>query len=319
MGKILSTVRYEINNNDDGIKLSHLLEILWRYKVFIILFTVVCSSAITVYAISKPNVYTAHGLYTPKSDDSSGGLAKLAGQFGGLASMAGVNIGGSGESKTDVAIELLASRYFLQSFIEKHDLIAPLLAATDWDEQTDSLVYDLELYDPQQQKWVREAPPGKAVEPTAWEAYTNLKNNITVDYESKKGLIKISLDYYSPKLAAQWLNLLVKDMNEFWQQKELDETQRNIELLSKKAENTQLAEIREVFFSLIADQTKSNLLAQTTEEPMFQTVADVIVPEEKSAPSRALLCIIGFIFSGFFACVISMFLGISKKRNELYG
>ncbi len=80
----------------------------------------------------------------PKADDGAGGLAKLAGQFGGLASLAGVNIGGSGESKTDVAIELLSSRYFLQSFIEEHDLIVPLLAVTKWDEQSDKLVYNLE-------------------------------------------------------------------------------------------------------------------------------------------------------------------------------
>ncbi|WP_171040471.1 Wzz/FepE/Etk N-terminal domain-containing protein [Pseudoalteromonas sp. S4389] len=311
----MSSVKHETNQNDE-IKLSHLFEILWNYKIFIVLFTLLCSVATVFYAINKPNVYTARGIYMPKSDGGAGGLAKLAGQFGGLASLAGVNLGGSGESKTDVAIELLSSRYFLQSFIEKHDLVVPLLAVTKWDEQSDKLVYNHELYDPQQKKWVREAPPGKNVIPTSWEAYEFLKKSINVEYESKKGLVKISLVYYSPKLAAEWLELLVKDMNEFWKQKKLDETKRHIDLLTSKADKTQVAEIKEVFFTLIAEQTKSNLLAQATDESMFETVAEVIVPEEKSAPSRALLCIIGFIFSGFFACVVSLIMGFSKKRQQ---
>ena len=182
----------------DDIKLSHLIEILWSYKLFIIVFTITCSLATVVYAINKPNEYEAKGIYMPKADDSAGGLSKLAGQFGGIANLAGVSLGGGGENKTEVAIELLKSRSFLQSFIERYNLTAPLMAAEKWDEQTNQLIYNPELYDVENGIWVREAPPGKAVEPTSWEAYEFLKNNIDIEFESKKGIVKISLTYYSP-------------------------------------------------------------------------------------------------------------------------
>lgn len=305
-------------SKSDDIKLSHLLGILWNYKIFIISFTFMCSLATVIYAINKPNEYKAVGIYMPKGEDAAGGLSKLAGQFGGIASLAGVNLGGSAENKTEVALELLTSRSFLQAFIERHDLIAPLMAVKSWDEKTNQLIYDADLYDIDNQVWVRQAPPGKKAKPTAWEAYEFLKKEISVEYESKKGIIKISLTYYSPHLAAQWLELLVKDINNFWQQRTINESERYIEVLSNKAQSTQLSELKEIFYTLIAEQTKSSLLAQATDETMFETVAKVIVPEEKSAPSRALLCIIGFVFSGFFACVISLMLGISKKRDELY-
>jgi len=303
----------------DDIKLSHLIEILWSYKLFIIGFTFVCSLATVVYAIYKPNEYEAKGIYMPKSDDSAGGLSKLAGQFGGIASLAGVNLGGGGESKTEVAIELLTSRAFLQAFIARHNLTAPLIAAKKWDKDTNELIYDPDLYDAQNKVWVRKPPPGKQVEPTPWEAYEKLKKNISVEYESKKGIVSISLTYYSPYLAAQWLELLVKDINYFWQQRTIDESERYIEVLSNKAQSTQLSELKEIFYNLIAEKTKTSLLAQATDETMFATVAKVVVPEEKSAPSRALLCIVGFIFSGFFACVVSLLLGITKKQEELHG
>ncbi|MAC84981.1 MAG: LPS O-antigen length regulator [Arcobacter sp.] len=307
------------NQKSDDIKLSHLIEIIWSYKLFIISFTFICSLATVIYAISKPNEYEAKGIYMPKGEDSAGSLSKLAGQFGGIASLAGVNLGGGGENKTEVAIELLTSRSFLQAFIERHKLIAPLIAAESWDEQANQLIYDSELYDAENDIWVREAPPGKQVEPTAWEAYEFLKKNIAIEYESKKGIVSISLTYYSPYLAAEWLELLVKDINYFWQQRTIDESERYIEVLSSKAQSTQLSELKEIFFGLIAEKTKASLLAQVTKETMFETVAKVVVPEEKSAPSRALLCIVGFIFSGFFACVVSLFLGINEKREELYG
>lgn len=306
-------------HESDDIKLSHLIEILWNYKLFIILFTIICSLATVFYAINKPNEYEAKGIYMPKADDSAGGLSKLAGQFGGIANLAGVSLGGGGENKTEVAIELLKSRSFLQSFIERHNLTAPLMAAEKWDEQTNQLIYNPELYDVENGVWVREAPPGKAVEPTSWEAYEFLKKNIDIEFESKKGIVKISLTYYSPYLAAEWLELLVKDINYFWQQRTINESEKYIEILSKKAQNTQLSELKEIFYNLIAEKTKSSLLAQATDETMFETVGKVIVPEGKSAPSRALLCIVGFIFSGFFACIVSLILGINKKRDELYG
>lgn len=313
------TIQTPTLQHQDNIKISHLFGILWDYKIFIIIFTSICTTATVLYAINKPDEYTALGIYMPKSDNSASGLSKLAGQFGGLASLAGVNIGGGAESKTEVALELLKSRAFLQAFITRHNLTAKLLAVEGWDQETDTLLYNSELYDAENEVWVREPPKGRSVEPTSWEAFEALNKNIVAEYEAKRNILKLSFTYYSPSLAAQWLELLVKDMNDFWKQKQLNESKRQIELLNDKIDEIQLSEIREVFYALIAEQTKTRLLTQATEETIFETVANVIIPEEKSAPSRALLSVVGLIFSGFFACVISLLLGISKKREELYG
>ena len=80
--------------------LSLIPHFIWKYKVFIFCFTSFWSALMVVYAINKPNVYTAQGLYMPKGAKEGGSLAKLAGQFGGLASMAGINLGGGSADKT---------------------------------------------------------------------------------------------------------------------------------------------------------------------------------------------------------------------------
>lgn len=302
----------------DDIKLSHLFEILWNYKVFIVCFVFLSSAATIFYVVNKPNEYTAEGIYIPKNEGASGGLSKLAGQLGGLASLAGVNVAGA-ESKTEVALELLHSRAFLQEFIARHDLVVPLFAVEGWDEESNQLIYNTEIYNPESDEWTRTVPVNRSIKPTPWEVFESLKQKITINYDPKKNMVKISFTYYSPHLAAEWLSLLVKDMNDFWKQKKLIESQRYIELLSNKVDDIQLSEIKEVFYGIIAEQTKTSLLTQATEESMFETVAEAIVPESKSAPNRALICIVGFVFSLFLACVISLLLGISKKRKQLYG
>ncbi len=303
------------NSQIPEVSLSSIPQLVWRYKIFIICFTAFFSGLMVAYAISKPNVYTVQGLYMPKGAEEGGSLAKLAGQFGGLASMAGVNLGGGGANKTDVALELLRSRAFLQGFIEKHDLIVPLLAVKKWDHLSDRLIYNEELYDVEKQLWIRKAPAGKKVIPTAWEAFPKLMKNLSVDYASKKGTLSIQLTYYSPEIAAKWLDLLVKEMNLFWQKRTQRETKKYINLLQEQAEQTNNSELQTILYSLIGEQTKTLLLNNITSEVMFETVAPIIIPEEKSAPSRALLCIVAFIFSGFISLLISVFYGLNRQAK----
>lgn len=296
--------------------LSLIFKFVWRYKVFIIFFTVFFSGLMLIYAVSKPNVYTVQGLYMPKGAEEGGSLAKLAGQFGGLASMAGVKLGGGGSSdKTEVALELLKSRAFLQGFIDKYNLTVALLAVKGWDEKTDKLIIDPKLYNEEQAVWVRSAPKGKKVIPTAWESYPQFSNNLSVDYVSKKGILTLKLTYFSPVIAAEWLTLLVKEVNVFWQKKTQLETEQYIKLLQEQAEKTNNSELQSILYSLIGEQTKTLLLNNISDEVMFETVARIVIPEEKSAPSRAFLCIVAFIFSLFISVLIAIFYGLNRQAK----
>ncbi|WP_076411027.1 Wzz/FepE/Etk N-terminal domain-containing protein [Shewanella sp. UCD-KL12] len=297
----------QLNSNTEVVSFRAMFAMLWRTKWFIIIFTALVSMITVNYALSLPNVYRASAIYLPKSADDAGGLSQIAGQFGGLASMAGINLGGGGADKTAAALEFMRSRAFLQAFIEKRDLYVPLLAAESWDPVSRKLNIIPELYDEANQKWVRGAPPGFNVVPTAWEAYAALSSMITVTEQSKKGFIKIDLEYYSPELAALWLGWLVEDLNAYWKEREHEQTQKSIAFLTKQAENAQLSELRTVFYQLIAEQTKTTILNEVSDEVLFETIAPIVVPEQKSAPSRALLCIIGFVLGFVLSCILGLF------------
>ena len=82
-----------LNSSDDEIDLGELWNVIWAGKWIIVGVTFIFALASVFLALNLPNIYRSEVLLSPAEDNSGGGLAGLAGQFGGLASLAGVNLG----------------------------------------------------------------------------------------------------------------------------------------------------------------------------------------------------------------------------------
>ena len=95
--------------DDDEIDLRELFIALWRGKGWIIATTLLGAVLAVLVAINKPNIYRAEALLAPSSEQQGGGLSAMAAQFGGLASLAGVNLKGGGPDKTAIAAENVVS------------------------------------------------------------------------------------------------------------------------------------------------------------------------------------------------------------------
>ena len=104
--------------HDDEIDLLELIKVLWDEKRKIIAITAVALFISVIYSLSQPNIYHSEALLAPAGDEGSGGISKLAGQFGGLASLAGVSLPENGVNKSDLALEVLKSRKFVREFVE---------------------------------------------------------------------------------------------------------------------------------------------------------------------------------------------------------
>ncbi len=104
---------------DDEIDLRELFSALWKGKWVILLFTVVFAAGGVFYALSQPNTYKATAVLASASESGKGGMATMAAQFGGLASLAGINLGGGGADNKAMALAVLQSRLFINAFIHK--------------------------------------------------------------------------------------------------------------------------------------------------------------------------------------------------------
>lgn len=274
------------------LSISDFIGLCWQKKWQIIVLTGLFAVGSVFLALSIPNEYKANILVAPSEEQQGGGLAALASQFGNLANLAGINIPGKGSDKALLTLEVFRSKQFLMSFIERHEIKVPLMAAKEWDARTDTLTIDPKKYDEKAKKWVRNVSFPKQVEPSLFESYEEFRKRLSFDRESETGTVLISFEFYSAKLAQQWVSLLVKDLNEYMRQKEQQESQRSIEYLRAQIEKSKVAELRNLFYQLIQEQTQKAMLAEVRDEFVYKVIDDAIVPEIKSKPKRAILVVV---------------------------
>ncbi|EMW0562739.1 TPA: LPS O-antigen length regulator [Vibrio parahaemolyticus] len=300
----------------DEIDLRELLNALWKGKWIIIVTTFVFAVGAVLYALSLPNIYKSDALLSPAESSNGGGLSKMAGQLGGLAALAGVNLGAGESSQTDLAVEVMKSRQFVEAFINKHNLLVPLMAAKNWDLSNNTLILDEELYNPNTGEWLREAKGLRGAVPTAQEAFEVFsKEVLSINQDKESGLYTISVKNYSPYIAQQWVNWLIEDINKVMRERTIAETSQNLAYLNTQLQKTAVADMQSTFYKLIEEQTKSLMLAEVQEEFIFKVVDPAVVPELKDGPKRALICVLGTLLGGMLGVVIVLVRFAFRKES----
>ncbi|MGI2049094.1 Wzz/FepE/Etk N-terminal domain-containing protein [Shewanella oncorhynchi] len=291
--------------SDDEIDLRELFSVLWQGKWLIVAITAVFAIGAVIFAIKQPNIYKSEALLAPASEEQGGGLSGLASQFGGLASLAGVNLGAKGGTdKTELAIEVLKSRQFTRDFIQRHNILADLMAVEKWDRDADKLIYDPELYNEQTNTWVREAKAPFKPEPSMQEAYKVFSKMIAVNKTKETGMVTISVEHLSPSVAQQWVAWLIKDINKVMKDRDVAEANRSSEFLNKQIALTNVADIRTILYKLVEEQAKTIMFAEVRDEYVFKTIDPALIPEEKAKPKRALICVLGTLLGGMLGVML---------------
>jgi len=284
--------------------LKELFLVLWAGRWIIAGITALGGAIAVVVALSLPNIYTSSALLAP-AESSSGGMSALIKQYGGLASLAGVSLPGGGDSsKAALAMELMKSRAFLGEFIERHGILHELMAAKSWDAATGELRFDGDLYDVESGTWVRDVDPPKQPTPSLQEAHEALIDILGISEGRDTGFVTVSVEHLSPIIAQQWVTWLVDDINQAVRDQDIDEANRSIDYLKEQVATTALTELQSVFFELIQSQTETVMLAQVRPEYVFKTIDPAVIPEEKSKPKRALICVLGTLLGGMLGVLV---------------
>ena len=302
----------------DEIDLLELWNILWKGKWLIILITAVFAVGSVFYALSLPDIYRTEVLLSPANDEesSSGGLASGLGQLGGLASLAGVNLGSTTVvSQKDRALAIMQSKFFIKAFFDKHELVVPFMG-TKPGEVTGTVEIDPELYDEVNQQWVREVSPPRKVIPSDEEVYEEFSELLQVEEDATTGLITLSLEWYDPNQIKIWADWLIDDLNSYMREDTLLESQRAIAYLTEQLQKTALVEMRNVFFNLIEQQTQKVMLADVREDYAFEIIDPAVVPEIKDGPARSIICIIVTLSGGILAVLFVLLRHYAFKGKE---
>ena len=299
------------NIEDTQIDLVELLKTLWKEKLFIIIVSTTITFLALIYILLLPNLYTSSAILKLNQSDERSGFSSIAAQYGGLASLAGISIPSNSSDKADYVIEIIKSREFAAHISKFDDLPQMLIAFKTFDKSTNTNIFDPNIYNAAEQKWVRKPVNGN-VEPTNLELHAKINQNLSISKNKQSGFINISFEHKSPFFSKKMLDIIIRELNVKEREKDLIESTLAITYLQNQANSIEQSETRKAIFNLIESQLQIQMLTNIKKDYLLTSIDKPYVPENKSSPQRMFLLILFVFFSFLFSCLLSLFKGFRK-------
>jgi uncharacterized protein involved in exopolysaccharide biosynthesis len=283
---------------DDEIDVRELFSTLWLSKKFILILTGIFAVLSVIYSLSLTNLYTSQALLVPTSLNSNS-----TSQYSALAAVAGVNLSDSSPDVT-LAIAFINSKKIIRQLIKHESFLPDLMAAKKWHIKSNSIIYDDDLYDKKNKKWVREVDFPFQQVPSEQEAFALFSKQINISEDEKNQLVTLSVEHISPSVAQQWAEWIIDEANTMVANLRIEEAESSINYLNEQIKLTPYAELRTLFFNLIQQNTQNMMLAKVSKQYALTIIDPPLIPEIKSNPQRALICILGTLLGGMLSLLI---------------
>ena len=305
--------------NESEVDLRELFQIIWQGKFLVIAVTSFFSIAAVIYSLSLPNIYQSKAILSPVGESGASGLNQVMKNYSGLASFAGVNLSPSDNATNAIkAIEKLKTLSFFEKNILPYIFLPDLMAVDSWDKSINEVIYDKNIFDDENQKWVRDVKYPTTKIPSAQESYNVFTGHLSVSQNIDYGFVTISVKHQSPYVAQAWTELIINQLNNFFRIKDKLEAQAAMDFLNIQMSQTSYAEIKLVIAQLLQQKMQQLTLIEANSSYVFDYIDPPVVMENKSEPSRSLICFIG-AFIGFITgilIVISRSYALKKWRGE---
>ena len=103
--------------------------------------------------------------------------------------------------------------------------------------------------------------------------------------------------------------------NKHMQEMQIIKVNNNINNLQQQIERTSNPKMQEVFYNIIEEQTKNKMLAEASPDYAFVAVSASMLPEERSQPNRALICISLTLVGGILSVLIVLLMHYMRKSS----
>lgn len=268
----------------EGIDFFAILETMWRYRWLIGIISMIFALLMIYLSLTAQQIFRAEATVVEVHDNRLTLGGGLAGQLGGLASLAGLR-GGSGADPSSQAV--LGSRNLVEKFVTSQNLV-PLLTGNT----------------------------GKRA--TLWFAVKQFREHVVVIHDDQlKGFTTITIDWTDPVTAAKWANEFVALANDLIRTRVLDEATRNVAYLNAQIAQTKEVEIQHSLADLIESETKTLMLANGRKDYAFRIVDPAVAPEVRHSPQRTLWVISGTAFGFFLGSGLALVINAYRRRKSI--
>jgi uncharacterized protein involved in exopolysaccharide biosynthesis len=274
---------------DQGMNLIDIGFVVWRNKWLVIVTIALCVGLAVLYVLKAEPWYRAEVLVKlAESKQAQGLLGQLGGGVGGLASLAGLDMG---SNKSAEPIAVLKSRELAGAFIESQDLL-PVFFADNWDAAG--------------KHW---KSPDIKKQPDIRDGIRYFETTVLKVQEDKKtGLIIVAVEWTDAKTAATWANLLVERVNDRMRQRALAEGDSSMRYLKQELAETNIVPLQQSIGRVIETQLQQLILAKSNDEYAFRVIDHAEIPKWRDHPKSVVIVAAAFLAGG----AISVFFLISR-------
>ena len=287
---------------------------LWGKRLYTAGISILVALVVAITLLFLPNKYTSSASIVAAQEQDLGGLAGLASSFGGVASLAGINLGeGQGNAEREY---MLNSRDFLFPLVKGNELLPIIIASDGINPETGEVYYDSDIY--QNGQWDLEGDflNREKNGPSDWFLAKKLNDLLSISKDDATGIIRISVEHHSPSFAANFNGLVISEINEFLRKRELVRVNTRLEYLEGQLSKSPNANVKASIYSLIEQQLQKKMLAETTKEFAFRVIEKPNYPDIKSSPLRVVLTIVSLIATALILNFFFIFAFTLKKAKE---
>ena len=261
----------------------------WRHRILLaVCILLVAALAGGASLLMRPR-YEAEVVMIPvKGDDLRQALnTGITGQLGGLASLAGVNVGGA--VNKDEYLEFLRSRGFIRRFIADNELL-PVLFAKDYDAATG--------------RWTVDDPDDV---PTLADGVKYFDDRVlAIDEERRTTVVTLGITWTDREVAAKWANELATRVNRELQARAIREAQASLNYLNAELAKTTVLEVRQSIYKVIESQIKTAALANVREQYAYRIIDSAVAPDadDPATPKLPVMLLLGAVLGAMLGVVI---------------
>ena len=246
-----------------------------QYKLFAAIVAAAIVISVIVALRSRP-IYRAEAVIAPVSENALSNLGGLASQMGGLAGLAGGLLGGASKD-WNTALAVLRSRHLIEELVTRENLLPVLFPEK------------------------RDRPP------TMGDAVLLFRNRILqVRDDPKTGLATVRVEWFDPKVAAQWANELVAIADEEERDRVVTDAGSSLKALQRQLAEADGVELRAATARLIEEQLKEKMVAGVRTQFQYQVIDRAVPPDrdKRVQPTRTVMVLAGTLAGILFALLV---------------
>ena len=272
---------------DTPLELKELISIVWKGKRYIVITAAVFFAVAAIYALNLPNLYRSSA--SMSVIDLGSGKNTITTQI----SFSGLSVQEKGV-KGPRYVNTVTSRAFFKHLIEvDEDFLPALMAAKRYDQKSEKLIYDSDVYDVVNKKWLVEKPH-------YLDAYDFYRGKVTIVYHRERSIIDISIVHISPAAARDMVESIIFSADSLLRTFDLQTSSEALAYLTTAIPKQQQLALRSAMNDMIMNQLETQMMTKIGPTYIIQVVDPPFVPLYRFEPNRTFISlgagVVGLVF-----------------------